>query len=480
MPVETPEAPKTIAPASKPGELAVSFLDVLNGEAHLKPKPVAIATAPVDDQKTKDDAAAAEKAKLDAAKEVEAKAAKDKADAELAEKSKKVAPELPNAPTSAPDYDKIAEAAARGVATAMRPSDGRQPAPADELSDLNDEERDEVRVLERMEKDFPQYKGKLKDRYLQTVRTAEKFEEEWLAKHPDLDADSPEFSKDLNVWREKNEPEYADIHHSKVVGRMEAERLIENERGRENKVLKELQAKEKLREEAPRIVGAAVEAARSFFSEAGDQFKDVLDKHGNINTDVVKKLHDDDPVNKLVTQAAESVEAFASTAYRLAQGLEEYNQGNAAHVAVAQFFVDTEAEMARQPVTETLNDKAQRFATAEQYEALADAHKPFYYKLTAKEIAAKFAQKQAQVAKSHISIREKELEQFAQKRGYTKQQTPAATNNGAAAATTPAAPATPPPPSPSGASAPVQTHTAPNGTGPKKGAAQSFYEVFNP
>lgn len=479
MPTEAPEkpAPTTDKPDPKPGEVTSSFLsEMMHGDRPAKKDKPAPAAAPAEDEAAKAAKAAAD---AKAAEEAAAKAKADEAKVKPAPVAAPAAPANPaaTAPTpTEPNYEAIAEAAARGTASAMKGAPGK---PADDpLTDLNDEEREMHEVLDRMEKDHPQYKGKLSGKYVDYLRGSEKWEEQWLAKHPELDQDSPEFQKDLAKYQADNEPKYADIHFQKTLAKMEADKTVEKERGRENKELESLKAKDRLREESPKIMATRVGAAKEYFAGLGDAFKGVLDTHGNINNAEIAKLLEADPLNAIAMDAATAVEVFSENVHTLFNQLVPFDEKNPAHSYVADYVAAKEAEMQRLPVAQQVNEQGQRFVTAEEYATLPAAQRKFYYRLNQSLLVKKFAEEQAATVKTKVAAEEKRIEQLAAKRGYVK----APAGNHAPAPKTEAVPApvpTPPPsPSPSGAAAPISALQPQNPGGNGKNKVSAFTELF--
>lgn len=477
MPTEAPEKPEiTTDTDPKPGELTSSFLsEMMHGDRPAKKDKPAPAAAPAEDEAAKAAKAIADKKTTD-----DTATAKAKEDAEKAKPAPVTTPATPAAAAPAPsepNYEAIAEAAARGTASAMK---GAPAKPADDpLTDLNDEEREMHEVLDRMEKDHPQYKGKLTDKYVSYLRGAEKWEEQWLAKHTDLDQDSPEFQKDLAKYQADNEPKYADIHFQKTLAKMEADKTVEKERGRENKELESLKAKDRLREESPKIMATRVGAAKEYFAGLGDAFKGVLDAHGNINNAEIAKLLEADPLNAIAMDAATAVEVFSENVHTLFNQLVPFDEKNPAHSYVADYVAAKEAEMQRMPVAQQVNEQGQRFVTAEEYATLPAAQRKFYYRLNQSLLVKKFAEEQAATVKTKVAAEEKRIEQLAAKRGYVK----APAGNHAPAPKTEAAPApapTPPPsPSPSGAAAPISALQPQNPAGGKKDSVHTFTTLFS-
>lgn len=460
---EPPTTVKEVAkPEPKPGELAASVLEqMMDGERPAKAKP----------EKKAETKPEAETATTTAAKP----------EPETKPETVKPKPTKPVAAapvtTPEPDYEKIAEASARGVTQALKSAPEKKSEATDPLADLNDEEREYHEAFERMEKDFPaQYQGKLAARYLESLKAAEKWEQDWLDQHPGQELDFK--SADYLAFEEKNAVKYNDLHLHKSLANMATEKQLEKAREKDSGKLKAIEARERLREETPKIIAHRAAVAREYFTALGEDYQHVLDTAGNINGEAIQKLIEADPIKSIAMTTANQVEAFAGELYSLSNGLAEFDPKNAAHIFIDSYVDQKEEAMKSLPLAKQINEKGQRFATASEYNQMSPETRRSYWRYNHKDLSYIFASEQAAAAKISIADEEKRIESIATRRGFVKAESKTAQVAPTAAAAGATAPATPLPASPSGAIEPRPA--LPNGqiVAPQKSDADAFSSMF--
>lgn len=471
---ELPEKPPvaiTPTPAKLPGEEAASFLESLNGDRSERRKP-APAPDKTDEEKAKAEKEAADKAKAD-------KESKSKAVAA----PKKKPPTPPAQPAAEPDYEKIAEAAGRGVAAAIKRTEAD--SKADEpLADLSPDEREFHEAYAQMEKDYgDQYKG-LAKRYLDSLKAADEWETKWLETHPGQELN--ESNQEYQDFVAKNAVKYSDLHLHKSLARIEAEKMVKAEREKGSAEVEDLKRDQKLAKAVPAIIAQRAASAREYFTALGDEFKDVLDAAGNINREAIGKLLEADPLKQIALTTAEHVEGFADELYRLSNALTPFDSNNGAHSFIASFVAENESYLEQLPADEQAAfveklppalqaDKVgRRFATAEKYGKLTAAQRAHYFRLRNEDVAYLYAVSQAESARKAIAAEEKRVDELAAKRGFKKVDAVSQATTATAAPPPPPTPPTPIPPSPSGSIEPRQALPSGGGTAPKKNAADSF------
>lgn len=467
-------------PAAKPGEATVSFLeDFVHGENRKKSKP-AEPTKPAEPDKKEPEK-----------KEPEAVKPPDKKPDEKPLVTPTTTPAPPAAPVMPPvpamTADKIAEAAARGTAEALKKAE-KPAAPAPDDVDLDDEEKEMRDDLAHLEKAYPQYKG-ISDKYVKSLKAADDWQTQWEKAHPG-EAFDPDTNEDFQKFSEKNSVEYSPNHLAKAIAKREVDRVEQKHKDKETQAEQERSAQDKLHKAAPQIIAQRNDASKDFFAQLGDEFKTVLDELGEFNNEAIKKLIDADPLKRAFFEANKAVENFSMEFYQLSTALKSFDEKNPFHAAIADFYAENENYLTgldyakQQEFVESLPERlrgekrGRLFVSASQYREIPENQRARYFRLNHKDIAYLYGLSEANRVKKEIESEEKSRLEWAEKRGLKKVE-------GAPATPTPAAPQPPEPPkpqsqppSPSGSVAPLQTlqpgHKPASGEKP----ADSFARMF--
>lgn len=351
------------------------------------------------------------------------------------------------------DAEAIAEAAARGVASTLKPKEtepekkGKTEDPA--LAVLTEDERETFEVLTRMEKDYGSRYANHSKQYVQALAKEKAYRARWESEHPGLEFD-PESSEHDKFFAD-NDVDWNDTHFNRTLAKIEAEKIAERERAKGNKELEELRRKEKIRDAEPKLTAKVRETAKSFFSALGEAYKDVISAEGKINLAEIKRLTDEDPLKSIVFESADSVEAFSGELFRLSTGLADWDDKNPSHQFIDKFYQEQEILLKSLPSEQQLNQKGQRFATMEEWQGMSPSKRAYFWTLSPDELTAMYAAREAVGAQSRIAAEEKRIEDLASKRGFIKKEAPKeAPNSNAAANAAAAAAAVEKPKSPSG------------------------------
>lgn len=337
--------------------------------------------------------------------------------------AKKVAPLV--IPPDPVDHAAIATAAATAaVAAATKPAKREEPA-----LDIDDEEKETVAVLERMEKEWPDtYRGHSK-KYVESLAKAKKYQANWEAtnkgkKFDPEDDEHDEFFKD-------NEVDWNDVHFNRAIAKIEADKVQESARTKDAAKNKELEERNRLLEATPAITNRRSETAKTLFGSLGDDYKSVINEDGTINGAEVKRLVEEDPLRSIAFQAALRTELFAEEIFKITNRLVEFDDTKAAeewrekngiptHTSIANFVDEQEARMMEMPSEDRVNHKGQHFATAAQYAVINPARRHVYWRFSDKDIADLYAEREAIATKEAIAEEEKRVIKAATRRGLTK------------------------------------------------------------
>jgi hypothetical protein len=317
----------------------------------------------------------------------------------------------------------IAEASARGVATAMQTLKPATPEPAAASKpedSLPEEEKSKVKVLRHMEQqNGDKYKG-LTDKYVQSFIALQKYADDWEAKHPgenfnEDDEEHEAFFKSHDVdW--DNE----DFITSAVEIRASAR---DEERQREfNSKLSKLERQQKLTDSIPSIAATQAPAKRTFWTEAGEAFKGVLDENGQIVHAKYAELEQNDPDRlSLLNTAARSLDIEVAELYKVVNGLTDYNKDLDVHINVDRFCSEQEKVLMGAPEEERLNGDGKLFLPAARYYKLPKEQRSEYWTFSVADLAALRAKDLASLANKIADQTEAEHRKWAERRGMKPQ-----------------------------------------------------------
>lgn len=333
----------------------------------------------------------------------------------------------------APDYEKMGEAVGKAIAPAIDRLAAKPTPAAPTEPEISARDKEQIEVLERMGKDYPELYGKTAKEYAESLKKSAAYQSKWEKENTGKEFDAE--AEEHNEFFSKNEVEWDDYHFDKSVARIEAERATEKASEKTNAKLKEVEHRERAREATPKVVAEQVAAAKDYFTELGADFAGVLDENGNINRAEIKKLTDADPLKTIALQGAEKVETFRGELYKLVNGLADFDEKNKLHATIAGFVDEQEAVAKALPADQQVDEQGRRFATAQEYNEMPADKRKGFWRLTEKELSRIFIAREAEAVKATITAEEARLESYAKSRGYAKNGTP-----------NPPAPPVPPPP----------------------------------
>lgn len=353
-------------------------------------------------------------------KEEKAKADRKKADKEKADRKKAAAARRPAETEKPLNAEAIAEAAARGVATALKPKEDETKAKEKEQApELTESQKRKVAVLAQMEKMAPdKYKG-IADRFKTSTIELKKYADKWENEHPgqefnEEDAEHEEFFNRNNV-------DWEDDDYTEALADMKAQTAVEEERKKTNERLSKFERAEKLRESQPEIAKSQIQPARLIWNQFGKDFSDVVSPEGQLNMEKLVELRKADPVAfDLRAQAANALNAEVAELYKTMNGLVDYDAKNPIHLNIGNFAMDEEKRMAEKPLEDRLNEKQQDFLPAAEYWKLPKAKREEYWTFSVNDLAALRAADLAVRTNKIIESEEKRLSMWAESRGFTK------------------------------------------------------------
>jgi hypothetical protein len=318
--------------------------------------------------------------------------------------------------------DQIAEAAARGVATAMAPKK-EETKPDAQAVEYTEDEKETLRVLEHMEKIDPSKKG-VSEKWKKAKVELHKYAEQWETDHPGQEFDAE--AEEHNAWFDANEPKYEQNEFDRAKWRLEDDADREKERKEFNDRLSVFERKEKLREAEPEIFKAQTQPAQLLWNSMGPEFKELVGRDGQINMEKMVELKKADPLTfPTRMQAANALNAEVSELYKVMNGLSDFDDKNPIHINISNFAADQEAKLAAKPIEDRVNAEGKDFLPAEQYYKLSAKKREEFWTFSVRDVAALRASNLAETTKNLLDAREKEHEAWAEARGFSRESKPA-------------------------------------------------------
>lgn len=348
------------------------------------------------------------------------------------------------------DYEKLAEAVGRGVATAAPKPEKAAEKPAEpDLSFLTKEERKQLPILREMAK-AEEYKG-LDEKFLAAAKSLHDYARKWEEDHPgeEWDPDAEEhksFIDKINAGIDWDDTDFL----------LAAAELKANEKTAAalkgtNDKLKEFEDERAttatLATVQPAAAAEAKRVGRSLFTAFGDDYKDIVDEQGRVNQEAINKVAAADPVAApIIFNAASQLEMLAAETRRMFSLFRTVPDGNGGVKVVkfdpeqlkvtdltpmqrdiASFAERQEAEMLALPPDKQVDSAGRRFLGSSDYYAIKDDKKRAkFWTFDAGAINDLRAAELVDVTQKLIEAKEKELESFASARGWKKDETAAA------------------------------------------------------
>lgn len=333
-------------------------------------------------------------------------------------------------PAALPD-ERVAKIAAEAAARAVQQTkpEPRQQQPEEPALDgyLHDDPDvqdtlEQLRVIEQMDEKkkgvADKYIKALKDQEEDHKRRTKEYATQWRRDNPGKtyngqDAEHTEFFAEL-----EEEP-LPDIGVSARDLKLAERKIIEDQ------VAKRFEAKEqaldqrlKAAEHREEVKSAATSAAKRVQKLVGVE-------------DISKA---DEWQQPILRDATDRSARFASTAYAVFNGVEQYDAKNKLHRDVVGVIKALETQLLAEPPENTVNPKGQSFLPRPEYLKLPAEQRDDYWTITHRDVIDYANDLLAEEAKATIAKEEEKLENFAKKRGYTvngaAKPTPAPAPNG--------------------------------------------------
>lgn len=296
-----------------------------------------------------------------------------------------------------------------------------EPKPdADPLKDLDPSERRTVNVLKQMEKDFgDRYKG-ISDKYIAGQKALAAYAAKWETDHPgqEFDAEAPEhetfFTQNNVDWDDEDYGEAKD--NLKLEPYKNTQAQLEEQAKKLNEELSELKRARKADEELPKIGAEQVSAAKNFWTEYGDEYKDMVKEGGELDSEKLATLHKPSEA-KIIIDASMRAASLTGEMYKLLNGLTLYDQNNQVHSHLINFGLDMEKKMLSQPADVRRDKDGREFKTRKEYRALSEEDRNKYWTFSTSDFGFMLAKTEAAKAKAILKQRADEFKAWAEERG---------------------------------------------------------------
>lgn len=347
------------------------------------------------------------------------------------EKKPKPQAKVPTAPT-APDYEKIAEASARGVAQALQKKD--EPTKGEETNPyahLDAKEQRTLKVLEHLQETAPDRYKDVAKKYAESLAKVAAYQAAWEKENPGKEFD-PE-AEEHNEFFNKVEVKWEDDDYTEALADLKATEKVT--KVREELTAKDAAAKEEQRKAGlvPTVYAEQKRVGKTLFSAIGDGFENIIGDDLKVNQEALAKLRAEDPIiAEFVIGQAGHLEALASETAKLFNGMSQYNPENPQpiHRDIVEFAIEAERVMSEQAPEDQLDGQGRKFLTNQQYAAERQKNSNIdkqFWTYTAEELNDLRAAQAIKATKQAIKQREEALAKSAAKRGFQKGENPQST-----------------------------------------------------
>lgn len=381
----------------------------------------------------------------------EEKAAKAKADADkvAAEKKKTAAAKpaakapapKPAAAPAAPSLEQIAEAAARGVASAIKPKpEEKTVEPKEELTPA---QLRKAKILERMEQIHPEECKGYAQRWKENCKKLLTYSQQWEKDHPGQEFDESadehaEFFDNNGLYEFWEQEDYIE-----ALADMRADEKLDAHSKKTDGRLSELDRRERLREAEPIIKETEHKAIAAFATTISEAVPGIIGEDGQINREKVSELREDYP---RAATALDDITFEAGVFYRAWNGLQPWiekepvqkinDKHNPMHdewraqQLLGSFFAQKEQAMMLNAPEDQRDQHGRQFLPAKKYWELPEENRNAYWTYSFDDLLALRAASLAKIARQAIAYEDQQFAARAKKRGITLPDSPPARGKG--------------------------------------------------
>lgn len=321
--------------------------------------------------------------------------------------------------------DEIAEAAARGVATALaepKSTFTRETRLADEeikrveeLRKLPAAEQRRVSILTEMEKSNPdKYKG-MADLYKKSLANLVDYAAKWETEHPGETFD--EDAEDHKEWIAQNEQglDWDDDDYTDALAEIKVQKVVGDSQKKDDM---KVAAAARLQSAMPVIAAERLAAGRSFLSKMGEEYAAIVGEDGVVKKEVFDKLNSEDPVKtEIIISSADMVERLVAENHALFNGLVPFSGQNPLHRDISNFILQKEAQLLKLPSDQQQNSKGHPFKPAAVFWKLSKEQQGKFWTFNQKDIQVLLVNGVYQQAKKQISVEDEKFAKRAKARG---------------------------------------------------------------
>lgn len=310
------------------------------------------------------------------------------------------------------DYEKLAEATARGVAKAgedtRKAAEAAKPKPEEAAPEFSREIQRQITVLEAMEKSHPEIYRDVSKSFVNGLRAVAKYRKDWEAANPgkeyDEDADDHKefYAKHDVQWDADDYNEaLADMRATQAADRVRKE-MEEKYKKDMDEALAPSRAKERESAIAPKLIEEQRRIGSIILKQIGGDYAGVFNDQNVPDVEKYNALKADDPDAAVVFNATHYAEALCLEGLKIEAGVVAYDSANPKHEAYGKFASEMEQEMSRQPA-----DKQRRngkmFLPSSKFWKLKLEERENYWTLSAPDINKIYAELTAKSIKKKLA-----------------------------------------------------------------------------
>jgi len=317
-----------------------------------------------------------------------------------------------------PDYEGVAEAAARGVASAMKPKEEEKVAPKDD-DGMSDDDKEILPILTQMEElNHDRYKNLRRD-YIVNRKAILDYQKQWEKENPGKDFNSED--EEHNTFFEKHSLDWKEGDEIAARADIVADRKVAKALEGTNQELAGIKKKARAQEIEPQAWSEKKRNGKEMVKVLGDEFKGLINEDGTPNKELITKLQKEDPLAAdVVIPRLGQLEELAAESYRLHQGIVDFDSNNPAHRYLSDFALKATSEIQALPKVEQRDAQGRMFASAMDYNKMSKDKQAKHYTLTYQDLNNLLTAEIAGQTKKFLTHERQRFEEKAKVYGYAR------------------------------------------------------------
>ncbi len=334
-------------------------------------------------------------------------------------KSSKAKPKQDAAAPPEPNYEKIAEATARGTAEALaklqlKPGESQSQKPEPQLPEAEQRKIETLKVLEELYPD--KYKG-ISEKYREGIIAGMEYAKKWQEENPDEEFD--ESDPEHEDFFKKHDVHWEDEDYLEALAEVKLRAKLPEVEGKLSGKVQKIERMEKLRELAPVIDKHQAAAAKLFFDSLDPELGKIIRPDGTVDHELLRHFSEQNPVLTSIAVghfAQNVVEPLAAEVFKLYQGLTDFDQNRQDHRFLNEFVLRCEREISALPAEKQRDNQGRSFLPAADYYKLPPQKREQYWTLSYADVTPMLADA---IARDAQKIVEQETQKY---RSWAKMQ----------------------------------------------------------